>query len=689
MKNKLLSSALLGIAMLLFPFALLAQQGNIWHFGNKAGLDFNGGSPTVLNNGSMNTQEGCAVVSDNSGAILFYTDGQTVWDQTDAIMTNGSGLNGHTSSTQSAIIVPHPGNSNQYYVFTVADQYHFPNVNGVDYSIVDMSMGTYGAVTATKNVNLVSATTATERITSICYQNAAGNPEFWVITNVRTSNDYYAYNITSAGLNTTPVITTASSLGLSAYGTNKDNYVGYLKASSDGTMVFKANRYASASFGELLDFDVNTGAFSTARVITTNRAGYGVEFSPNSQILYVASFSKVYQYDPTQTTSANLTASANTVFTKPAGASEGVGALQLGPDAKIYVCNGYEGTAGSYLDVINTPDIWQSGGNTCGYVNNQITLASGTFGYLGLPNFPNCYVSSLCDVDADFGINVDNCTYYFTDATATGTGTEVVGWLWTFGDGQSSTEQNPTHNYLLNGTYQVCLKVMAWDGTECCVDEQCYEIEVQCDGDPCNLETWFTWDHCSDDCIFDFSGFALNYGTGQVGGWLWDFGDGTTGVGQNISHTFPGPGSYQVCLTVFVFTPDGECCEVEICQIVDVDCMGVGKAPNPQEQGGSQGLQQDVPNGIDENIEHESLRIFPNPAHDGVTINFLVEDASAVNISVIDVNGRVIKEPVQQENRQAGMHHVYVNTADLEPGVYIIVYRSGSTSTTQRISIQR
>lgn len=689
MKKKIFSALLLGIVLILTPILLQAQQGNIWHFGNKAGLDFSTAPPTALSNGTMNTKEGCAAVSDNSGAILFYTDGQTIWDQTDAVMTNGSGLNGHTSSTQSAIIVPHPGNSNQYYVFTVADQYYYPNVNGVDYSIVDMSLGTYGAVTATKNVNLVSATIATERITSICYQNAAGNPEFWVITNVRTSNDYYAYNITSTGLNTTPVITTALSLGLSAYSTNKDNYVGYLKASSDGTMVFKANRYASASFGELLDFDVTTGIFSTARVITTNRAGYGAEFSPNSQILYVGSFSKVYQYDPAQTTSVNLTASANTVFTKPSGSTEGIGALQLGPDAKIYVCNGYESSAGSYLDVINTPDIWQSGGNTCGYVNNQIALASGTYGYLGLPNFPNCYVSTYCEVDAKFSVAMNGCSFDFTDLSTTGSSTTIVGWLWTFGDGQSSTEQNPSHSYLDNGVYEVCLKVISTNGLECCVDEQCHEIEAECDDEPCNVEPYFTWGVCPDDCVFDFNGFAINYGAGQVGGWHWDFGDGTTAVGQNPSHTFPGPGSYEVCLTVFLFTPDGSCCEVQICENVDVECEG--KSPKSKSGNRSHGEIQklDNPNSIDQGTKTGTLEIFPNPAQNAIRVNFLVKEATPVSISILDANGRVVKQPIIGEHRAAGKHHLTINTSDLESGVYLIRYQGESVNKTERISIQR
>ncbi|NIM11614.1 MAG: PKD domain-containing protein, partial [Candidatus Aminicenantes bacterium] len=51
-----------------------------------------------------------------------------------------------------------------------------------------------------------------------------------------------------------------------------------------------------------------------------------------------------------------------------------------------------------------------------------------------------------------------NClTVNFTD-TSTDDGT-IVSWLWDFGDGNTSTEQNPTHTYAADGTYTVTLTV--------------------------------------------------------------------------------------------------------------------------------------------------------------------------------------------------------------------------------------
>jgi hypothetical protein len=62
------------------------REAAIWYFGNKAGLDFNSGSPVALTNGELITTEGCASFSDKDGRLLFYTDGTYVWNRNHQIM---------------------------------------------------------------------------------------------------------------------------------------------------------------------------------------------------------------------------------------------------------------------------------------------------------------------------------------------------------------------------------------------------------------------------------------------------------------------------------------------------------------------------------------------------------------------------------------------------------------------------
>ena len=76
--------------------------------------------------GQLTTNEGCATISSSTGDLLFYTDGITIWNKNHIIMSNGTGLMGDPSSTQSATIVPLPGSSTLYYVFTL-DAYGHSN----------------------------------------------------------------------------------------------------------------------------------------------------------------------------------------------------------------------------------------------------------------------------------------------------------------------------------------------------------------------------------------------------------------------------------------------------------------------------------------------------------------------------------------------------------------------------------
>lgn len=118
------------IFLLYTTFVFSQQEASVWYFGQNAGIKFHSdGSVTPLTDGQLNTSEGCATISDNSGNLLFYTDGTTVWNKNHQVMQNGTGLMGSWSSTQSATIVPKPGSSNIYYVFTLDYEVH---PNGLD-----------------------------------------------------------------------------------------------------------------------------------------------------------------------------------------------------------------------------------------------------------------------------------------------------------------------------------------------------------------------------------------------------------------------------------------------------------------------------------------------------------------------------------------------------------------------------
>jgi hypothetical protein len=162
-----LKGLFISLFFLLACNSLNAQnQANIWYFGynGETGLDFNNNPPTILRNGKISTAEGTAVMADSSGNLLFYTDGITVYDRNHNIIETG--LFGHESSTQSALIVPHPGNENLYLIFTTdVSEWGEKTNRGLNYSVLDMRLnnGMGGIVLKNKNLFLNS----TEKLTAV------------------------------------------------------------------------------------------------------------------------------------------------------------------------------------------------------------------------------------------------------------------------------------------------------------------------------------------------------------------------------------------------------------------------------------------------------------------------------------------------------------------------------------------
>jgi hypothetical protein len=222
---------LLFINIILFAFSveMLAQSfnfskaGNTWYFGQGAGLDFNSGSPVPLTDGQLNTFEGCASISDINGDILFYTDGSIVYNKNHTVMPNGSGLWGHNSSSQSAIIVKKPGSSNIYYIFTVDGYTGWDQ--GLNYSEVDMSLdGGLGDITLNKNISLIQY--ASEKVTAVRHDNGS---DFWIVSRADYSSEFQSFLLSSNGVDNTPIISNS----LSYQGATS----GYLRASQDGSRI--------------------------------------------------------------------------------------------------------------------------------------------------------------------------------------------------------------------------------------------------------------------------------------------------------------------------------------------------------------------------------------------------------------------------------------------------------------------
>ncbi|MBN2730099.1 MAG: PKD domain-containing protein, partial [Bacteroidales bacterium] len=86
-------------------------------------------------------------------------------------------------------------------------------------------------------------------------------------------------------------------------------------------------------------------------------------------------------------------------------------------------------------------------------------------------------IITLDTLMADFSyMAIGGLSVNFTDLSVTNSTTGVISWFWDFGDGNTSAQQNPTHNYAVNGTYTVCLIA----SNTCEADTTCSSVTVSC-----------------------------------------------------------------------------------------------------------------------------------------------------------------------------------------------------------------
>ncbi len=199
---------------------------------------------------------------------------------------------------------------------------------------------------------------------------------------------------------------------------------------------------------------------------------------------------------------------------------------------------------------------------------------------------------------AAFSIVADGVSVQFTDQT----GDQAAGWLWDFGDGSGSTENNPVHNYAVPGTYSVCLTVSSLCGQS----DTCMEVTVTC---------------APPQALFSPSGIGLNQvfldaSSNEPTAWFWDFGDGGTSTDQNPFHIYAQAGNYNICLTV-----SNACGEDTHCQTVTVTTTAV----------------------LDPDLQAR-IRLSPNPTAARFRIDIQDPPAGNCTLRIYDINGVTVQE---------------------------------------------
>ena len=349
---------------LLANLSLFAQkEGNIWYFGKNLGLDFNNNPPTLLTDSKMNTVEGSSSISDKNGNLLLYTDGKTIWNKNHNVIEGGDDLHGHSSSTQSGVIMKKPKSPNIYYVFTVDAQEY--GLEGLEYAEVDVTANDGNCKVISKHNMLLKD--ATEKITGVVHKNGH---DFWVVTHRWESNEFHAFLVTENGVQEQAIISKTGS----THRGSLENAIGYLKASPNGDKLAIAPHLDDRF--ELFGFNNETGEVDDyLKLPIEGGNGYGIEFSPSGKYLYTSTAfdGEIAQYNLI----ANSIKDSKTVIRKSDNKS--VGALQIAPDGKIY----YQIYNSEYIGIISKPE---EKGTAC-ELNDEAILLSGKIGRFGLPTF--------------------------------------------------------------------------------------------------------------------------------------------------------------------------------------------------------------------------------------------------------------------------------------------------------------
>lgn len=423
------------------------NQNNQWRFGFGSAIDFNTNPlsfpsgtalPSILPPFITGTLiEGTASIADkNTGELLFYTDGVSVWNALNQPMPNGSNLGGSDwlSSYMAAVIIPMPSSCDKYYIFCIDD--YEEGSDGISYSIVDMSLDNNlgDVVSGQKSIPLFD-NNETELL--MVYPKSSGDG-YWLISNGPDplNPTIAAFEITSQGVSNIPVL---SPVNLN--GTGKLNNQGTKFISTGDFDPINGN---SLGF-RLYDFDATTGQISNPVNIPFNVPGGDVlqyfEFTLDGNYLFAGANYSVYQFDLTSGDPATIAASG--LLVPFSNVIDPHAALQNGPDGNMY-------------HVIGS-DLYQ--------IENPSNSPPGPINALSASLSPsNClpqWIFLLPENTTQSFItqSIDSCNQIEQIFSVTSNST-ISSIQWDFGDlnsgaNNSSIALNPTHEFSNFGSYQI------------------------------------------------------------------------------------------------------------------------------------------------------------------------------------------------------------------------------------------
>ncbi len=279
-----------------------------------------------------------------------------------------------------------------------------------------------------------------------------------------------------------------------------------------------------------------------------------------------------------------------------------------------------DGTTSTQQNPVHTYpfDAWHW---VCLTTTNSQTNCTNTycdFIYAGSPS--SCYEYWELAPDSTDALTINFSEYSW--------GSPPSAYFWTFGDGDSSTLQNPVHTYDTAGVYFVCCTIT--DSTGSCSFSDCYNLNV---GNFSYCPASFTYNSIAGSIVsFSYSG------SGNPTNFLWDFGVWGTSTQPNPANDFQNPGTYYICLTV----SDSGCTSTQ-CDSVTITAVGE-----------------------EEILLENSFAIYPNPAKNNLFIRNNSKNLGVVTLTIFNPIGELMEQRAMRNNTEM------IDFSDKASGLYSI-----------------
>lgn len=422
-----------------------------WLFGNStSGVRFNrvDNTPTLITNKAVPFGTGgSSVATDPANAnLLFYTDGNSVFDVTHTVMPNGTGLNANASGNQPTAVCAVPGQARKYFIFT--NSASFTTGGTISYSIVDMDLfGTasfpsppFGDLES-KNTAVPGLASRAEGMIVVPHNNRT---DFWLITQQVNSTAFSATLINAASYTGTftTITSTAAALPttvahLAYQPTLQKLAVSPQDVSTDAIILNFNDASGIITFDQTI---LNSGVTAS-----NSQSIYDIEWSNTGRFLYLSRHgdtgiaANVFQFDY-----LNPNVTLTPIVASPIFRSFG---LQLAPDSTMYHL--YQAASGGpfLLGRLDNPDTVAAGVRY-----NAAPFGASDFTSTQFPSFL-AKDSIVLNVTFSASGTCQNSPTTFFSVVKPG----ADSLFWDFGDSEFGAGVSPIHTYAAAGSYNVAL----------------------------------------------------------------------------------------------------------------------------------------------------------------------------------------------------------------------------------------